>query len=63
MWQVFCGLIAIDKGWSAYEDFNSNDKHKMFKGCLDLAGMCVAICYICGQVNFARMFQGKPPKH
>ena len=63
MWQVFCGLIAIDRGWNAYDNLSSKEPHKIYKGCLDLVAMGVAICYIFGQANWARMLQGKPPKN
>ncbi len=62
MWRIYWGFMAIDRGWNAWENFISGDKHKRFiKFFLDLAGMCVAICIICGKDDWAKPFQGKPP--
>ncbi|MDR1627964.1 MAG: hypothetical protein LBR79_04250 [Oscillospiraceae bacterium] len=67
MWQVVLGLMAVDRSWSAYENFFPKDEkdrthHNFLKGGLNLLAACTMVCYMFNKVNWGRMFSGKPPK-
>ena len=64
MWQIICGLAAVDRGMSSYEYFERcrHNTHNAVKGCLNLAMMCGFVCCMFGNVKWGRALFGKPPK-